>query len=1199
MRKYVKPILWVAAAAGAVLAFFAILVLLAPLLINLEPARERVVTDISQAIGGRLDAQRIDLHLFPRPCFTLRTGSISVPEVISGTFDSLSIYPEINMVLRGKVRIAQLIVERLDMQMTLPEDLYKIGGLKQFSLKAIDDGLAFVVAKVAPKAPGLLLSIKKGSLALLERNRSAFLFSDVDARASLHGKRLKIAVTSNSNVWKVASFAGWVKAGDFEGEGRLQVTQLRPDLIAQNLLPALEPRIEDSEMNLSLSFGASGVKVVHAELQSDVSSATLRKGRQILTLKKVGLKATLHERGDNTVVSFALLDGTHPQPAMSGKVSADQSSSQTRLELFANEVDVESVRGPVLFLAGQIPLVQSVFEILKKGRVSGLKLTSRGSTIHDLAKKENVVVRGSITGGSIFLREPRLDLEEVKGIAVISAGILEGENLEARLGNARGTKGLLRLEFKGEHTRFHLDIAVRADVAELPFYLKGLVEDQAFLTELDLIKEVQGDASGRLILDQRASGTQISVEVQAFSLHALYQRFPYPLEISGKFSYDGPTATITVGGVSGKVGRSTLSHLSGQLKLEKEPHLAVTSAVSTIALDEIYPWLLSFESVKESLERLDSVKGTVKLDALHADGPAARPAIWQFQAKGHVENIAVAVRGFPGTVEVKRGNFEAGPEQLSLSSVETRLQDSSLTISGVLSHYLKDLDRVDMSLTGEIGKESTARLPDFIDLPQRLKIHLPFSLSRAHVFWEKSGKTLFSGNLSVKHGPEVFVDASYAAEELTIKQLAIRDAKSNASLSFHRKGREFDLTFKGNLAGATLDELFERNEFLKGWIKGDLSTRIALDQPFNSVAQGTLQGAGLNYPWGGEGPIQVATFSLNAQGNLFTVESNLLLLGHTLRTKGKVDFLLDGFVFDMDVFTNGFELDQIMTKVGGKEGDEAFWPLPLKGILRVESDYVKYGRFTWRPVHTNITIEPQRISIEIAKANLCAIDTPGLLVLSSKGLEVSIKPKATNQDLRDTFACLLDIKDVSGRFSFNGEASGKGKAEALVGSLKGTMEFEAKNGRIDRYGLLAKIFQVLSPTGILRIPDLTKEGFPYYTIKANGNLQDGKITVKEALVDSAATDLVFNGEIDLIGRKVDVVVLVVPFRTIDRIINFIPLVRYVMAGRLIAIPVRIAGDIENPEVTPFPPSAIGAGLLDTVKRIFHLPFKIIQPLLAL
>jgi hypothetical protein len=1198
MRKYVKPILRIAAAAGVVPALLVIVLFLAPLLINLEPIKEKTVADISRAIGGRLETRHMDLYFFPRPCITIRTGSISVPEAISGTFESLSIYPEITMLLRGKVRIARITLERPDMQMSLPEDLEKMG-LKQFSLKAIDDGLATVVAMVASKAPGLLVSIKKGNLTFLKRNRSAFWFRDIDGRASLHGKRLRIAVGCNSNVWENASLAVWLKPGGFEGEGRLQLTRLRPDLIAQSLFPLMQPRIEDSEINVSLSFGADGVKLVHAELQSDVPKSTLRKGRQILTLKKVRLKAALRRHGSNTTVSLTSLDSLYPQVAMSGDLSADPASSQASLKLHSSEVDVESLGKTALFLADRVPLVQAVFEILKKGRVSGLNLTSHGKTIHDLAKEENIVIRGSITGGNILLREHRLDLKAVKGIATISHGILEGENIEARLGSARGTKGLLRLDLKGEPTRFRLDIAVSADLAELPCYLRDMVEDQAFLTELELIKDVRGDASGRLVLDRRANGTVVNADVQAFSLHALYQRFPYPLNIRGKFSYDGSMGTIILDGVSGEAGKSSFSQLSARVSLEKEPYLGVTSAAGTIVLDEIYPWLSSFESMKSSLERFGSMKGVVRLDALHAKGPLARPAMWQFQTKGREENITVAARGFPGTVEVRTGSFEAGPEQLSLLSLETRFQDSSLTISGVLNHYLKGPDRVDLLFEGEIGEESVRRMSDFINLPRELRIRSPFSLSRSHVLWEKSGKTSFSGTLGVKHGPAVSFDVLSEGGELLVKQLVIRDARSDASLSFHHEGREFDLTFNGTLTGATVDDLLEKNAFLTGWIKGNLSTRIVLDQPFNSVAHGTLQGAGLDYPWSGEGPIQVATFSLNARDNLFTIDSNLLVQGHNLRAKGKVDFLRDGFVFDMDVIMRGLDLDQIIPMLGEK-GDAVFPALPLKGILRVESEYVKYGQFTWRPVQANITFGPKSISIGITKADLCNIDTPGVLEFSSKGLEFRSRPRAANQDLAATLVCLSDFKDVvSGHFSFNGEVSGEGKAEAAANSLKGTLAFEAKNGRIDRHVLLAKLLEVLSPVGVLKISDLSKRGFSYQLIRADGNLQDGKIFIKEALMDSSATDFVFNGEIDLINRRIDAVVLVVPFRTIDRIIDFIPLVRYVLAGRLVAIPVKITGDLDDPEVTPFAPSAIGTTLLDTMKRIFHLPLKLIQPLRSL
>ena len=74
-------------------------------------------------------------------------------------------------------------------------------------------------------------------------------------------------------------------------------------------------------------------------------------------------------------------------------------------------------------------------------------------------------------------------------------------------------------------------------------------------------------------------------------------------------------------------------------------------------------------------------------------------------------------------------------------------------------------------------------------------------------------------------------------------------------------------------------------------------------------------------------------------------------------------------------------------------------------------------------------------------------------------------------------------------------------------------------------------------------------------------------------------------------------VLVVPFTTLSRIIEFIPLVRYVLAGRLIAIPVRVSGDIERPDLIPLPSSAVGAGLLGMATRILKLPFKIVESLL--
>jgi hypothetical protein len=1197
MRKYVKPILWITGAVASFFGLLLVLLLLAPVLINMEPVKQRVFAEFSRATGGAIETRRIDLSFFPRPSITLRGGRISIPEKVSGTFSSLSIYPEVRPLLNGRIRFSAVTLESPDIQTSLPDDLEKLEGMGQLSLKAIDEGLASIAAKIAPHGPSLVLSIEKGSLTLLRRNKSAFWFRDIHTRVSLSGKRLGVEVECNANIWKHASLAGWIRPGDFQCEGHLQLAQLRPDLIVQTLFPSLEPRIEDSQVNLTLGFGADGVKSSNIEFESDAPRTTLRKGQETITLDRVNLKGTLSQSGDRTAASITELSSVYPRLTMSGSLNIDPVSSRAGVELRAKGVDVESVRRTGLFLAGQLSFVQSIFEILKKGRVPEMSLTARGKTIADLAKKENIVIRGSIIGGNILIAKPRLDIEDVKGDAVIAGGVIEGRNLEARLGTAIGTKGLLRVDLKGEPEPLHLDIHIDTDVAKLPLFLRDVVEDEAFLRELDLVKDLRGDASGRLVLDRATSGTQVTVDVKAFSLHAFYQKFPYPLEVRGKFLYDQPTARIAVEDISGKAGRGAFSQLSGQLSLAKEPYLETTSGAATIVLDEIYPWLLSFDSMKDVLEKVGSAKGVVKLDALELKGPLSLPSSWQFRVGGRVENVTVSSQLLPTPLELASGNFEAGPKRLVLSRMDTRFLDSSLTVSGVLNNYLEEFDSADLSIEGQIGAQSTLRISDLLKPPREIRTLSPFSLSQAHLHWEKSGKVSLSGNVGLKNGPDVFVDALSDHGDLVIKRLVIKDAGSDASLSFHLKGRVLDLTFKGTLTGATLDELLEKNEFLTGWIKGNLSTHIALDKPSESVAQGTLEGAGLKFPLASESPLHIDTFSLKAQNSLFTVDSNLLFSGHDMRIKGKVDFLSDGFVFDADLFMNGFDVDDVVTMVLSQEGGGAFLDLPVKGTVRLQSEYVRYDRFTWRPVHATIVVGSETTRIEITQADLCGIAAPGFLEISSTGLEFRAKPGAKDQDLRETVICLSDNKEINGRFSFDADVSGKGRAEALAGSLNGTMEFDAKKGRIFRYGFLGKIFEVLSPMGILTIPDLRKEGFSYNSIRVKGHLQESKLAIREALMDAPSTNLIFNGEIDLIAGKIDGVVLVVPFRILDRIISAIPLIGYIMAGRLVAIPVAVTGDLDNPTMTPLSPSAVGASLLDMAKRILRLPLKIIQPLL--
>jgi hypothetical protein len=89
--------------------------------------------------------------------------------------------------------------------------------------------------------------------------------------------------------------------------------------------------------------------------------------------------------------------------------------------------------------------------------------------------------------------------------------------------------------------------------------------------------------------------------------------------------------------------------------------------------------------------------------------------------------------------------------------------------------------------------------------------------------------------------------------------------------------------------------------------------------------------------------------------------------------------------------------------------------------------------------------------------------------------------------------------------------------------------------------------------------------------------------------------IVCQGYIDLANNQMNVTALIAPLKTIDFVINKIPIVRYILGGSLISYPIGIKGSLDNPDVTQIPLSAVGSGLLRILKRTLQLPVKIIQP----
>jgi hypothetical protein len=91
----------------------------------------------------------------------------------------------------------------------------------------------------------------------------------------------------------------------------------------------------------------------------------------------------------------------------------------------------------------------------------------------------------------------------------------------------------------------------------------------------------------------------------------------------------------------------------------------------------------------------------------------------------------------------------------------------------------------------------------------------------------------------------------------------------------------------------------------------------------------------------------------------------------------------------------------------------------------------------------------------------------------------------------------------------------------------------------------------------------------------NGEIQNGNLMINEYLLNAPSMRLTSNGNVNILEKKVDLEVVVVPFRIVSKIVSIL---------------VKVTGDIEDPHISYIP----GRGLLRNTKGILSAPAKIIK-----
>jgi hypothetical protein len=745
----------------------------------------------------------------------------------------------------------------------------------------------------------------------------------------------------------------------------------------------------------------------------------------------------------------------------------------------------------------------------------------------EMGMLDNIVIKGKMTRGKIFIPGAELDLEDVYGDAVISEGILNGTNLRATMGKTRGQKGTLRLGLNEAVAPLQLKIGVNADLAQLPPVLNRIVDDADFINELAKITDVKGSASGILILGDNLANLGATVKVTQAKLSARYDRIPHPISLEGgHFVYDGNR--ISVDKFNADIGNSSLKNFSSSVNWSGTPSLDFKTNSATFNLEEIHSWLLSFEKYKNNMTYIRSLDGNAAVEQLSINGPFFSPRDWQFNCRGTLNKLEIRSDQLPRPLGIDKGRFSWNPTAFALADIDASLGKS--TISQLSANVeLKKLSAFDLQakavnlMAGEI---------------------YPWLFSLEGFKPALADFTVTSGNLALHDialsGPVYQVDRWHYQAYGSMRKLVVNSDALGSPLTVDKGAFE-------------------------------LTTELISDAPARRIKFDPT-----DLTWGDS--------RLTFNGEVVSYEKDILL--------------------DSTISADGIDWAQIESlldyiKKRKAKPDRSVREGNVLGTLKVLTARFNYDSYKVQPLQAEISFQPEKVVIAIQQASVCSISFRGLLNVNAQTLEIYLVPTAADQNLAPAALCITGQKEMAtGTFNLSGEILSKSKPEAFVQSISGNIAFSAKEGRIYRFGLLAKILSVLNVTEIYRgeVPDLTGEGFAYRSMTANAEIKGGKLLMKECSIDGVSMGIACEGDIDFSTKKMDLTVLVAPFKTVDRIVDIIPLVGHVLGGKLISIPFKATGDLSDPDVIPLPPMAVGAGVLGILERTLKLPITIIQPI---
>jgi hypothetical protein len=871
----------------------------------------------------------------------------------------------------------------------------------------------------------------------------------------------------------------------------------------------------------------------------------------------------------------------------------DKSITRVAFTVNAEEIDVIRTGEVVLPLAGEVPVVRTIFSYLRGGNIPALSVKSEAGSITELGKADNIIVRGDLRSGKMSVPGTVLEFSEVSGTCRVSKGLLEAESVTGMLGSTGLRNARVKVGVQRGDVPFRLETEISSTIGEASGITgKLLKEPPAILSRLGSIK---GTFEGRLVLGESTAIFRAGSDFRNGMIKLTAKMKP---DFAQKITIDldfrqggGPDGT----------------------RLDAEAHnldLQQTESSLRALLHEMPALGKVFSYVPSGLVPVItfSAKGATFGDLGEPEHFAIRGQLGGGTVI--IPETGLAFNKVNGTYSVERGVLGAADMKAELNNGS--LKNGTLKVALGKGDGPFHLD-ADAALTAAAAqqllrrfvKEPTFPLDRLRDLQGMVTGKLALGENTAaFANWKEHGTFGFDGRIDLAGGPAVDLALKVMPGGVGIRRLRFQDAQSNATISLNYAAKHIDGQFDGTLTTETLARVIRMPELQKGQARGSINAAIDLETITKSTVRGRLSIAGMPLLLREGLQLNIKTMDLRAEPGIFFIDAAAANIGDTdIALRGTIKPGPKNLVLDTDLSAGRIEWGKVKQLWPEQKGDarkeqKVAEPLAISGVIRVSAENFVWDRFTISPLRAKIDLAQERTAISVNEAAFCGISAPGKIILEKGVVEFFFSPSAKDRELLPTAACLSDQKSqIRGTFSLEGNLKARGTADQLVRNLNGDLSFSTRNGSIDKSPRLARVLAFIDLSELFSgsIPDIGKEQFPYRSVIFKGDLKNGKLLIRDAIMDAPAFEMVATGEIDYVSESVDIKLLAAPFSTIDSVIKRIPIVKNITGGSLVAVPVHVTGNFTDLKTQYIPLSAVGSGLLGMMERTIKLPVSIFQP----